>query len=387
MNPSISSFKNSMDNIISSLDYTINKLEIYEEISSRKVKKGKKESKLAKKTDVFITSFVGSCARDYGKFIYNGSLVSIYGSLERLVEDLIEACIHNISLSTGDYEKLNNSIKKNHIEFSLNYASRITKDRNLEQSQKLKKQKEVIDNLQSCFNNLANFTLNKHAFSVHTANFRYDIIRESFSNIGISNILIEMITNDESIRKVIINDLGLSPSEKIENTQLDNHLREKLDELAIRRNQIAHGARPESYLNYELLLNFAQFIYVFGVSLHNYCSAYIDKYKLEHYDFSSNDFIHLGMPTKTFSNHKSIGIEVKNDQGITGKTIKSGDDIFLVNRNSPTVIKKDCIKSMFINNTKVKEHKITGAFEIGIEIDTQILDSLKRRNVYVKSST
>ncbi|MBE4598492.1 hypothetical protein BOO30_19245 [Vibrio navarrensis] len=384
MRLSILSFQKSISNIISSLEHTIEKLELFDEISSRRHNSKKLESKLVRKTDSFVANFANNCSDDYSKFIYNGSIISIYGSLERLVEDLIEACIHNISLSTNDYEELHSSIRKNHVDFSFNLASKISKDRNLESSHKLKKQKEIVENLQGCFNNSKNFILNKRAFSVHTANFRYDIIRESFSNIGMPEILPEIIHKDISIANLIKTDLGLSPAQIVESVQLESHLREKLNDLAIRRNQIAHGGTPESYLNYELLLNFAKFILCFGEALYKYCSDYIDYYKIINIDFSQSSFIHLGNPRKIFRKNNILGIVVESHQSLQNKVIKKNSEIYLVNENSNIKVIKGKIESIVIDKNEVDSHIITAPFEMGIKINKTLSDKYTNRKIYIK---
>ncbi|TRN17441.1 hypothetical protein DM586_00500 [Vibrio fluvialis] len=384
MKNSILSFQKSINNIISSLEHTIDKLELFDEISSRKHNSKKIESKLVRKTDSFVTNFANNCSDDYSKFIYNGSIISIYGSLERLVEDLIEACVHNISLSTNDYENLHSSIRKNHVEFSFNLASKISKDRNIDSSHKLKKQKEIVENLQGCFNNTKEFILNKRAFSVHTANFRYDIIRESFSNIGMSEIFSEIIDKNDSFTNLIKTDLGFSPAQVVEKVQLESHLREKLNELAIRRNQIAHGGTPESYLNYSLLLNFAKFILFFGEALHQYCSDYIDYYKIINIDFSEPSFICLGNPMKIFRKNNILGIVVTPPITLQNKVINKDSEIYLVNENSRTKVIKDKIESIFLDNNEVNSHTITAPFEMGIKINKTLSDKYTNRKIYIK---
>lgn len=373
-------FCNSLDNVISALEYTIHKINTFE-IAIENVANGKDADKLL---DGLMSVFHSSGPTEYSKFIYNGSIVSVYGALERLIENIIEAYVFNVNSLISDYDNLNGAIKKNHIEFSFNLAARVTRDRNLESFQKLKKQREIIDNLQSCFNN-SNYTLNKNAFSVHTANFRFDIIRESFSNIGLKDLLSSIIKNSTSIRNSLASELGLSESEVVDSSQLENVLKDKLDQLAIRRNEIAHGALPESYLNYELLLQFARLISDFGTSIYNYCQDSIDNLRLENMNFEREGYIGLGKPKKLFEKINVIGFEVDKVESINDKKIKCQFDIYFVNRDSNVKVIKSSIISMKVNDVFVHEYTIFEPFSMGIRLREDISKDYLNREVYIRA--
>ena len=367
------SFKKDIGNIISVLRYTIKKLEFFEDTNF--------DNDSALKGVVKLYNDNGST--EYSEFIYNGCIVSIYGALERLIEDLLEEYIVKTNSIVKEYSELNSQIIKNHVEFSFSFASRIGKDRNLESAKKLKKQKEIVKNLQSCFALDSDYTLNKRAFSSHTANFRFDIIREAFSNIGVPEILFGVVKLDD-LKSTLMKDLGLNANESVENKQLELKLKSRLDELAQRRNEIAHGSKPESYLSYALLLQLSELISSFGKSLEVYCCDSIDRLKFKNINFNPDLYLKITTP-KVLKQVNVMGFDITDNEGFLGKKITVGMEVYLVNINSKEKVIKSYIKSLSVNKNIVDSYTITGQFSLGLVLDISICSSFEKRDVYINT--
>lgn len=368
------SFNKSIEKVISVLDYTVNKLHLFESVSSAN------EPKL----DGLVELFKKNGRVEYAEFIYNGCIVSMYGALERLVEDLLEECIDKTNAIVSSYDDLSNSIRKNHTTFSFDLASKINRDRNLDDTQKIKKQKEIIENLQSCFTGKS-YTLNKRAFSSHTANFRFDIIRESFSNVGISDVFFKIV-NCSELRTQLMAEIGLNHSEYVGDQQLNAELKSKLDDLAFKRNEISHGSKPDSYLNYELLLQLSKFIQLFGQALKDCCLDYLLNLETTSIDLTSAYYIKVSNP-KIFTKQKVIGLQVSNIEKLIGKNINKNVDVYLVNSRSTSDKKiKASISSIVINDNFVDSHTISAPFSMCISLNIELRQSFDKRDVYIKLS-
>jgi hypothetical protein len=159
--------------------------------------------------------------RSYKKkeYEYRLIIITLYGLLESHVDKLIKGFLERLELDFEYYNFIDHTIKQAHFSNSLNLAT-ILDQKNYPKFDHLDKQ-EIITNLYQCSANQIPFILNKDSFLINTGNLKHKKIAQSLVNLGINL--------DQEIRAF---PYFQSASENTFN---------KLDNLIVLRNEIAHG--------------------------------------------------------------------------------------------------------------------------------------------------
>tara|TARA_B110000211_G_scaffold203656_1_gene236584 strand:+ start:2468 stop:3583 length:1116 start_codon:yes stop_codon:yes gene_type:complete len=368
MKESIKNFEDSVDKQVNIISYTTFMIDTFGNVSPD-------NNDLH---NLFLT-FLKAGKTEYSQFIYNGIIVSLYGSFERLIEDIVESYLTSIICHSDTFEKLPSAIKKNHTELSLALALKVGKDRNREIEEKSKLQSVIISNLNTCMINKDGYKLNVSAFSSHTANFRLDIVRETFSNIGLSSIIDDLANNIELIDFVRA-EKGYGEDENVTNNEVASTIRFKLDDLANRRNEIAHGTKPQNYLDYNLLLSFCEFMKIIGKAIYTSCSTSNNRVRLKNIDLSHYDTVYMNNP-KVFIKPGVIGFKIEDVTGLSGFNLKIGTKIFITNNNDE-IQSEATLVSLIVNKSDANEYLISEAFEFGIKLDIPLENSFSRRKFF-----
>jgi len=168
-------------------------------------------------------------------FEYNSVIVTIYGALESFIEGSILAYLEILNRVVPSYKKLPAVLIENHFDFSAQLIKNLTKAK---YATKIKKE-SIIINLNSCIVDI-NYKLNNHAYIDHSANFRHDAVVTILKHIGISDLTGKLL-NCELFSNFL--------KTKHQSSTALNLRGEKvffpLDELAQRRNDVAHGVASE----------------------------------------------------------------------------------------------------------------------------------------------
>ena len=217
-------------------------------------------------------------------FKYNCIIISLYGYFEQYLESLLQSYIQNINYIIPKYSDIPEPIKNNQIELSIKLLSVIDQPKYRDSITKA----QVISNLHSCINNQGNYCINAEAFSYHTANFRRKIIYETFAHVGIENIP-KQVTKTASFIEYLLS--KLADTEAIEEADLSY-----IDDLADRRNDVAHGVPTEDILSTELLLDYVNFFDIFGKALHEVASSYLLEFEVR------KSSIYIGKPIVVYNN-------------------------------------------------------------------------------------
>lgn len=197
------------------------------------------------------------------QFEYRSMIVSIYGVLEQYLDSLVIEYLQEVNRITPRYDSCPDSIKKNHIEVSLELVARAQqKSYRGELSVS-----EIVSHLHSCLADCHPFTLNSHAFTLRRANYRTEVIATTFSRIGITP-LINLVRQSRSFQDGI---LHLFPEQDIGKLS-DAVVFQLLDDLADRRNDVAHGNVSE-VLSYELLVPYIDLIQATAIAVHEVVSS------------------------------------------------------------------------------------------------------------------
>lgn len=175
------------------------------------------------------------------KYDYTVVIISLYGCFEQLIENFIKDYLMIVADNCKYYSKLPSIIRDKHIDLSVSLMGKIEQPK---YSAFLTKE-QIICNLHDCIqNNMC--SLNYEAFCQHTANFRIQTIEEVLKNVGLTTVISRIKKSDE-LKKIYKEEQGDCNYEQLKHSLVFSFL----DDLADRRNCIAHGSVSD-ILSYEL---------------------------------------------------------------------------------------------------------------------------------------
>jgi hypothetical protein len=263
-------------------------------------------------------------------FNYNCIIISLYGYFEQYLESLLQSYIQNINKIVPKYSDIPGPIKNNQLELSIKLLSVIDQPKYRDVITKA----QVISNLHSCINNHENYCINVEAFSYHTANFKRNIIYETFARAGIEEIP-RKLTKTASFIEYLLS--KTSSAEAIEDADLSY-----IDNLADRRNDVAHGVPTEDILSTELLLDYVNFFEAFGKALHEVASGYLLEFEVR------KSAICIGKPIVVHNNN-IVCIPIANTN------IKVNDLLIAMIDNNILPYRWGKILEIQVNNTSYTE--------------------------------
>lgn len=286
------------------------------------------------------------------KINYNSIIISLYGYFERFIEDMVSSYISSLTSVIGSYDKLPSKIIENNYKLSLTLLPKTEQPR---YSGILRKE-TIIENLHNCFTKTSGYTLNTEAFTQHTANFKYDVINYLFLNAGISEIN-DLIKNDKKVHKFMCDYWGLDGTNDLTAEQTFF----LLNDLAARRNEVAHGIQG-------IMLQTSEFLpYIQFFRVYNNALLYITSQNFLNYNIENNAKP-LGVITSVYSSKNVLCF-------YTNKIpLKNGDVIYGMNKHEIMVGKIQAIK---FNDTDIDKIDGDENYEIGVKLDVTFKKSHK----------
>jgi len=286
------------------------------------------------------------------QFNYKSIIISLYGSFERFIENCLTTYIERLNNIFSQYNKLPNTILKNHYFLSLNLLNKVEQPR---YNGPLKKE-DIIKNLHTCINMNEVYQLNKDAFAQHSANFRLQVIDDSFSNIGIQTIS-QRVLQTEEFKNYIKDKLNLNEQD---NPSIDETYY-LLNDLAERRNDVAHGV-PSEILQNEILSDYIDFFEKYANGLIEVLTSELLSLEITEHG------VELGSLTDVYSEGKIICI-------YTNKLpIKKGDT--LIGKNSNLIVKSK-ILGIKLNELDVSSISNEINEEIGVLLENKFKKNFK----------
>ncbi|WP_434938097.1 HEPN domain-containing protein [Shewanella sp. HL-SH8] len=309
------------------------------------------------------------------EFNYKSSIIALYGYLESYLEKLAEEFINCINESKIPVLKLPNSIRERHLELSIKFLDKIAKNKNQKDSDKRKCEIDVISNLHSFLHAKDDYLLNSKAFSIHGANFRYELIQSYFAQIGVTNIA-DRTLGFEEVTFQLANRLGQEPSQ--EKLIMKGWLESELGELAQLRNEIAHGSFERNFEQFELIISRAEFLKHFGNALAEILHRSFDECL-----YHGTERKVIGSADKTFPAHSCFGFFGKPINGTEEKfKIKVGDNIYAKNDKMVTIGK---IESLIQDNISITEINYPSETDFSIKVDFTISNGMLNRELSIKN--
>jgi hypothetical protein len=195
------------------------------------------------------------------RYDYNTIIISLYGYLERFIEDLIGEYLTLISSHVPTFAKLPSAIQGNHLALSLELARKADYQRYAGSV----RVDDIVARLHACFSTPDKYQLNGQAFAQHSANFRQSVVTATFGLCGIADI-------SQPLRQAepFTDFLKEEDPERDMQTYLaggDDVVFARLNDLANRRNDVAHGTPVDDILSRDLLRSYIGFIEAFANGL------------------------------------------------------------------------------------------------------------------------
>ncbi|WP_351189880.1 MAE_28990/MAE_18760 family HEPN-like nuclease [Shewanella sp. TB4-MNA-CIBAN-0142] len=307
-------------------------------------------------------------------FTYANSIISLYGYLESYLEKLADDFISSINEARIPISALPEAVKCRHLELSMQFLKKVSWNKKQDEVEKRECEKQVVANLHSFFQEADDYTLNSKAFTVHTANFRYELIQSYFAQLGEDRIADRTLGISVVPEKLAVR-LGQDVSEDKE--VLKSWLESELSELAQLRNEIAHGSFEGSIESIDLIIERAEFLKHFGVALGSILYR-----SFEEVVFHGKKRKILGNADKAFAQASCFGFKGKvlSDDEDTF-TIKVGDEIYAHNAKSSDKLLKGSVQGLVLNQEHVDEIEFPNMLDCGIKVNFVVASTMTNREI------
>jgi hypothetical protein len=280
------------------------------------------------------------------RYEYICTIIILYGLLEQFIEALLEAYVLEINSTVGEYKKLPKAFTNIHYELTLGHLSRATH----KQYRGIASPQILVNNLNDCLQNHTPYKITAESFIHHTANFRRETIDEFFHRVGIHGICRQSVLTDGFKNFVE----SLHPPRVIPNNQPESVLQE-IDDLADRRNEVAHGAVSNT-LSLDLLAEYVNITRHFGFALYEVVADELAGYKVNHKG------VLLGKPIQIF-NHNIVCINTK------GYEIKNLDYLVIKTKDRARPFRLAQVRSIQINGQDVDSTPKGKDVLVGLKVD------------------
>lgn len=186
------------------------------------------------------------------RFEYKSIIISLYGLIEKTIEDFFTLHINFINANTKIYTTLSPAFQEQYPLASLNllkimHENKTTKYNHLQLH-------DVLDNLTSCMQDRKRYKLNGEAFiSQAGSNYKHQKINELFNKSEIK--ITENIQKNKKFKKYV------------QEKHLQRDYFSIINDLVDRRNTIAHGAEETQLLNFDDLKKYVEYLryYLFAI--------------------------------------------------------------------------------------------------------------------------
>lgn len=271
----------------------------------------------------------------------------LYAVYERFVEDLVKDWLNIIPKLFPLYLDLDERIKNTHQTGVGRLLLELKKNRyeNL----------DIEKVISSLFYGVTNkeYKLVPEAFLFHEQNLRREILDKLLADAGIINAW-SWVDKHRNITKFL---------EEVRENEITAE--KELNELIIFRNQAAHGASPESILNYRKLLELCDFIDIL-------CEAITElvTYRVIQYQQLTGQAREIGEITEWFKKQNAGVAKVE------ATSLSVGASLFLANETI-SYCQSATIVSIRINDSSVEQVQTTAGMEVGLKFDVDARRGLR----------
>jgi hypothetical protein len=180
---------------------------------------------------------------------YSSAVISLYAAVERFGEGSLADYVQFLNAVCPSYGQLPEQLRNAHLDATVRLMQSPELDR-------LSSAEELVADLNSCIQNEQPYRLTPATFAFHTANFRLKLFDQLWNQVGVENLSQGIAESEAYIEAVEAVDPG-SPKGSFF----------RLDDIAERRNEIAHGVEISELLSLPLLLQYVDVVEAFAAAL------------------------------------------------------------------------------------------------------------------------
>lgn len=214
---------------------------------------------------------------------YLALIIMLYGAVERFAEDLTKELAKCTAALAHNAGEISENLKDEHLLRSIKYIDYLRSKK----SETIEPLNTVLSRLSRCMNN-ESFELNTEAYGLHTANIRQDSLTIMFRPLGLGDAVTKAIGSNAFQNALV------------EKGRTETTTTFHLDDLADRRNAVAHGRQIDDRLNIKYFIEYAEILSVYADSLVDAALALL----AERSEFKSAKS--LGLPTQKYKSGKVV---------------------------------------------------------------------------------
>lgn len=294
---------------------------------------------------------------DQRLYTYSTAIIRLYGLFERYIEALIDSHLKQLTALTANYSDLPENIQKNHVGLTIDLLNGVGQDWYRWNST----QQSLIANLDSCLTPNGNYRLNVEAFVAHRSNFKIAQVLEQLGKIGLQGVL-RKVLHAPSFKKYLEIE---RPELKIDQIS-DDDLKlvfSQVDDLARRRNEVAHGHLPDDIESIEILEKRVEFMVALVASLHD-----IAYYNILPLELQKPTAIALGLPIAVHNN-SLVCFSLNNMR------VASGDRLIAQTTYPNAPYKYGDIESIGVGENILNEITFTDAADCALKVSFKAKDN------------
>ncbi|WIH25860.1 MAE_28990/MAE_18760 family HEPN-like nuclease [Photobacterium damselae] len=291
-------------------------------------------------------------------FEYKSIVMSIYGILEKYISIWIKEHTETISNFNIEYDKLPEKFQESHFSLSISLISNIIDGKN-SKYESLNKEK-VLNTLNECILK-SNYKLNSEAFFPTSGNLKHVKVVEAFKPFGINTT--KSLKGNLTFREYLENKYGSNIANR------GNELFNIIDDIVIRRNDVAHGEDIDDIFNVESFYDYLEY-------LENYGTAIFESIIQKEIEYECDYFYErLSVVHGVFCKGSVLCFAVENNE------LNVGD--FIICKNSDSHFIKNKIMEIRIDKDSYNHLVFKDSTDVGVLLNNTIS---KNNEFYIKSA-
>lgn len=289
-------------------------------------------------------------------FEYKAIIISLYGIIEKYIGIWIQEHIDTLPNIIQNYNDLPSTLRKNNFDLSIKLISLVNENRFVKYEHLTKE--DLLLRLSDCISKPSEYKLNSDAFSPSSGNLKHSKISEAFKYLDIE------LQTKLKLNKQFSIFLKQKFGNNISNRGDD--LFTIIDDLVIRRNEIAHGADIDNILNITEFDNYIEFLENYGKAIFE---TIVEKELEYETQFLRTEIANI---KGVFKQGSILCFEIENHK------IKTGDYIIIKTPDN-TFIKKQILEIQK-DNKVFEQLDIDSKTDIGVNLGSGIT---KNQNFYI----
>lgn len=273
-------------------------------------------------------------------FEYKAITISLYGILEKYIGLWIREYIGQLPRAVFSYNDFSEKFREDHFNLSIKLISLIGENKSAKYEH-IKKE-DVLARLSSCINSPLSYELNGDAFYLHSGNLKHSKIAEAFSCLGIKLTARLKVIGQRTGGFLCGNERNIS--------NRGEELFKLIDDLVVRRNDIAHGENIDDILNITEFSDYVDFLEGYGKAVfqtlveknHEYEANHLYEkidhvkgiykkgsvlcFEIENNEIKKGDFVIMRINDGSFFKKEILGIQKDNEE-FDGLSITSSESV------------------------------------------------------------